>query len=188
MFQHRSIPESDVYHLLSNSRRREVLTALWRQSKEVTLRDLSEQIAAREAGVSPAPRPLRDSVYNALHQTHLPTLDGFGLVDYDPDRKLVRSTPESRHLGRYMDTISPTGLAWGEYYRGLGIGGLCATVASLAGVPGFGGIDPLVFASAALATFAVSTLYQLLSEPRSRLAGILPALRERASSLRIGRK
>lgn len=162
--------ESEVYHLLSNSRRREILTVLWRRSGELTLRELSELIAADEAGVSPAPRPLRESVYNALHQTHLPTLDGFGLVEYDPARKVVRPCPGSRHLSRYMDTVSPIGIAWSEYYRWLGIGGLFAVVASIAGVPPLAGVDPLVFASGTLALFALSTCYQLLSGPRSRFA------------------
>lgn len=177
MFQNGSIAESEIYHLLSNSRRRETMTLLWRRSEALTLRELSEEIAATEAGVSPAPRPLRESVYNALHQTHLPKLDSFGLVDYDPDRKLVRPCRGSRHLGRYMDTVSPVGLAWGEYYRSLGIVGLFVVVASLAAIPGFATIDPLIFASLTLAVFAFSTCYQLFNGPESRVAGVLSKLR-----------
>lgn len=176
-FRGASIPETDVYHLLSNSRRRDTLTVLWRQPAAISLRDLAEEIAAREAETSPAPRPVRDSVYNALHQTHLPTLDKFGYVDYDADRKLVRPAPGSRQLGRYMDTVSPLGLSWGEHYRGIGIGGLCAVVASLAQVPGFALVDPLVFASGSLGLFALSTCYQLFSGPRARLGGLLSRLR-----------
>jgi hypothetical protein len=173
MFPHASIPESDVHHLLSNARRREALTALWRRPEETTLRELSELIAAAEAGVTPAPRPLRESVYNALHQTHLPKLQAFGLVEYDPDRKLVRPRPESRHLHRYMDTVNGFGVTWGEYYRALGIGGLCSVVASLADVPAFGAVDPLVFASGSLALFALSTGYQLVGGRGSRLRGLV---------------
>ena len=173
MFSHASIPESDVHHLLSNARRRETLAALWRRPEEVTLRDLSELIAAAEAGVTPAPRPLRESVYNALHQTHLPKLQAFGLVDYDPDRKLVRPRPESRHLHRYMDTVNGLGVTWGEYYRALGIGGLFSVVVSLAEVPGFDAVDPLVLASGSLALFSVSTGYQLLNGRGRRLRGRL---------------
>jgi len=169
--------EPEVFQLLSNSRRRETLTVLWQGKDELTLRDLSERIAATEAGTSPAPRPVRDSVYNALHQTHLPTLDRAGYVEYDHDRKVVRPSRDSRKLGRYMDTISPVGLSWGEYYRSIGIVGLCGVVASLATVPGFAAIDPLVFASGSLAVFALSTCYQLVSGPRSRLAGALSRLR-----------
>jgi hypothetical protein len=161
MFQRVTIPESDVYYLLSNERRRETLTILWKFDDELTLRALSEQIATIESETTPAPRPLRESVYNALHQTHLPKLATYGLVEYDPDRKLVRSNPESRSLARYMDTVTPVGVSWGEYYRALGIVALFAVVASLADLPLFAAIDPLFSASTALALFALSTVYQL---------------------------
>jgi hypothetical protein len=177
MSPHASIPESDVHHLLSNARRRETLTVLWRRPEETTLRELSELIASAEAGVTPAPRPLRESVYNALHQTHLPKLHKFGLVEYDSDRKLVRPRPESRQLHRYMDTVNGLGVSWGEYYRALGIGGLCSVVASLADLPGFGAVDPLVFASGSLSLFAFSTGYQLLAARGGRLRGLAGALR-----------
>jgi len=161
MFQRITIPESDVYYLLSNERRREALSVLWEFDDELTLRALSERIASIESEMTPAPRPLRESVYNALHQTHLPKLASYGLVEYDPDRKLVRSNPESRSLAQYMDTVTPIGVSWGEYYRALGIVALCAVVASLSDLPPFEVIDPLIFATTALALFALSTVYQL---------------------------
>jgi hypothetical protein len=161
MFQRVTIPEPDVYYLLSNERRRETLSVLWESDDELTLRALSERIASIESGTTPAPRPLRESVYNTLHQSHLPKLAAHGVLEYDPDRKLVRPTPASRSLARYMDTVTPMGVSWGEYYRALGITGLFAVVASLADLPVFGALDPLVFASASLAVFALSTVYQL---------------------------
>ena len=160
------LSESDIHHLLSNSRRRETLTVLHSEQEEVTVRELSETIAATEAGTAPAPRPLRESVYNALHQTHLPKLEGFGLVEYDADRKVVGLRPQARRLDRYMDTLTPLGLTWGEYYRALGVVGLVAVVASLAGVPGFAVVDSLVVAIVVLAVFAPSTLYQLWQDIR----------------------
>ena len=104
MFQRVTIPESDVYYLLSNRRRREALSVLWEVDDTLTLRALSEHIASVESGTTPAPRPLRESVYNTLHQTHLPKLAAFGLIEYDSDRKLVRPNPESRSLSRYMNS------------------------------------------------------------------------------------
>ncbi|WP_136718333.1 DUF7344 domain-containing protein [Halorientalis salina] len=175
MFQRVTIPESDVYHLLSNERRREALTVLWEFDDELTLRVLSEQIASIESEMTPAPRPLRESVYNALHQTHLPKLATYGLVEYDPDRKLVRSNPQSRSLARYMDTVTPVGVSWGEYYRALGIVALFAVVASLTSLPLFSAVDPLIIASAALAVFALSTVYQL-SGSLTRSLRSVPAL------------
>jgi hypothetical protein len=172
MFQKTTIPETEIYYLLSNARRRAALTYLWEQSTATTLRDLSEEIATVESDTAPAPRPLRESVYNALHQTHLPKLAEFGLVEYDHDRKVVSADPDGRHVRRYMDTITPVGITWGEYYRGLGIGGLFAVVGSLADLPGFGAVDPLVFASGSLALFALSTCYQLTGGVRGRLRSL----------------
>lgn len=177
MFQKLSIPEADVYYLLSNDRRRETLSVLWDVADEMTLRELSEQIASIEANTTPAPRLLRESVYNTLHQTHLPKLATYGLVEYDADRKIVRSRPESRSLSRYMDTLTPAGVTWGEYYRALGIGGLFAVVASLAEVPVFGAVDPLLVASASLGLFALSTAYQLSSSVHSLPGVFRSALR-----------
>lgn len=176
MFQRQQIPEADVYHLLSNARRRTALTVLWERANEMTLRELSEEIASAETGVRPAPRAVRESVYNTLHQTHMPKLASFGLVEYEPDRKVVRTRKGSRQLSQYMDTVTVAGVTWGEYYRTLGIGGLFAVVASLAEIPGFALVDPLVFASVVLGLFACSTLYQLATAPATALAGIRRSL------------
>jgi hypothetical protein len=167
VFTHSTLGESDVHYLLSNPRRRETLTLLscHGDAEPIPLRDLSEQVAAKEAGVEPAPRPLRQSVYNALHQTHLPKLADFDLVEYDPVGKSVRARPEARQLNRYMDTVTGLGMTWGEYYRAVGIAGLCLVVASLAEVPAVNLVDPLLLASGTLVLFAVSTLYQLFTAP-----------------------
>lgn len=173
MFQRSVLSEVEVYHVLSNARRREALAELWGQSEALPLRELSERVAATESGSHPAPRPLRESVYNALHQTHLPKMDELGIVAYDPDRKTVSACPEARQLGRYMDVTTRLGVTWGEYYRALGVVGLFATVASLASVPGFAAVDPLVPATGFLVCFAVSTAYQLTAArfgARGRLA------------------
>jgi hypothetical protein len=165
MFQRPALPEVEIYRVLSNARRREALTALWAHPDRLTLRALSEQIAASETGEDPAPRAHRESVYNTLHQTHLPKLDQLGLVQYDPVRKVVSARPAATHLGRYMDVTTRFGISWGEYYRALGVFGLFITVASLAGAPGFSVLDPLVPATLFLGVFAVSTSYQLLVSP-----------------------
>ena len=178
MFHRCAIPEVEIYRVLSNSRRRETLAVLWTRSDTVTLRELSETIAAAEYGEMPAPRPLRESVYNALHQTHLPKLDELGLVSYDPIRKSVRSRPAANHLGRYMDVMTRAGISWGEYYRTLGVFGLFATVTSMVGVPGFAAVDPLVPATIFLGLFAVSTGYQL-TVASFGLRGRLAQLRNR---------
>ena len=175
MFRRNTIADADAYRLLSNPRRRETVASLMATADgEITLRDLSEIVATRETGLEPAPRTHRASVYNALHQTHLPTLQTFDLVEYDRDRKVVRPQPAVRSLHRYMDTVACFGLSWGEYYRALGIASLCAVVASLAGLPVFSALNPLLITTGALTLFALSTAYQL----SNTLTGVLAPLKK----------
>jgi len=86
-----------------------------------TLNDLAETIAERETGESPAPKNIRNSVYNSLHQTHLPKLDRRGIVEYDSDRKTIRITEDARSVDVYMEVVTPYGITWSEYYSMLGI-------------------------------------------------------------------
>lgn len=84
-----------VFHILRNQRRRDVLMYLVNSSKQVTLSDLAEHIAARECG-KPIDRlrsQERKRVYVGLHQSHLPKMDDFGIVNYDSDRGLVEPGP-----------------------------------------------------------------------------------------------
>lgn len=163
MFSRDRLPADDAYELLSNARRRETVTALLANAeRELTLRELSERVATQESGVDPAPRNHRASVYNALHQTHLPKLQTFDLIEYDRDRKLVRPKPSVRSLYRYIDTVACFGLSWAEYYRLLGIVSLLAVVVVLAEVPYITAVDPLIITSVALAVFALSAASQLV--------------------------
>ena len=166
MLHRPKLAAGDAYALLSNPRRRETVETLLKAGEtELSLRDLSELVATRETGCAPAPRTHRASVYNALHQTHLPKLHALDIVDYDPNRKLVRPQPAVRSLSRYVDTVACFGLSWDEYYRLLGIVSLCLVVGVLAELPVVSAVDPLVVTSIALAVFALSAAYQLYKIP-----------------------
>jgi DNA-binding transcriptional ArsR family regulator len=87
---------SDLHHALRASRRRHVVRLLHR-SQEITLttRELAREIAAMEQFVAPSHatgEPYRN-VYNALSQTHLPTLAEADIVIYDPERQRVSRGP-----------------------------------------------------------------------------------------------
>lgn len=93
----------DKYHkLLGNSRRRDVLVYLkenrigLEEDGGVTLRDLTEAIAAREESGEPGEfnSDLRDSVYISLYQTHLDKLEDQDVIGYDSDRKVVWRGPK----------------------------------------------------------------------------------------------
>jgi DNA-binding transcriptional ArsR family regulator len=155
------IPESSVYTVLSNERRRETLHTLLRTQDEVTVRELSEIIAAKEAGERPAPRNVRESVYVSLHQTHLPTLDDHGLIEYDTNRKIVRSMDRARDVEPYLDVRTAFGLSWVGIYQWLGIVGLCTMVATVANAPILDLLPPLLVGSWFLGLFALASSIRL---------------------------
>jgi DNA-binding transcriptional ArsR family regulator len=174
------LPESDVYTVLSNRRRRDTLETLLRTQDEVTVRELSEIIAAKEAGERPAPRDVRESVYVSLHQTHLPTLDEHGLVEYDQDRKLVRSNRRARDVGPYLDVRTAVGVSWVGVYQWLGIVGLCAMVATIADLPVIGMLPPLLVGSGFLGLFALASGIRLWRS-RGEILSVLTGGGSRAS-------
>ena len=158
-----SLPEAEIYEILANRRRRETIEQLTDGAypAATTLHDLSEAVAAAEAGTSPPPRALRESVYSSLHQTHLPKLEELGVVCYDRETAEVSLQPRARDVNVYMSVATPYGVTWDEYYRALAAVALTLVVASLAGVPVVSAVDPLLWASGSLFALAASVAAQL---------------------------
>ncbi|MFW5919677.1 MAG: DUF7344 domain-containing protein [Halanaeroarchaeum sp.] len=155
------LPETEIHDLLRNERRRQTLRHLQDTVGTTTLRDLAVRIAEEETGESPPPRNIRNSVYNSLHQTHLPKLDSRGIVEYESDRKTIRLTEEARAVDVYMKVVTPYGITWSEYYSMLGTLSLFVVLAALIGVPVLSAIDSVLLVSVFLAVFGVSLGYQL---------------------------
>jgi len=151
----------EIHDILRNGRRRKVLKQLQRRVEPVSLRELSERIATLETGESPPPRDVRQSVYNSLHQTHLPKLDEKGVIDYDDDRKTVALRNPARQVDLYMEVVTRYGITWAGYYRTLGVLALFAVVATNVDALVLGGVPTLAVAVVFLAVFGLSTAYQL---------------------------
>lgn len=127
---------SDVYDLLSNARRRYVLCHLMERSK-ASVRELSRRIAAWEndVEVSVVSSKQRKRVYTALHQTHLPRLDEFGVVEYDRDRGEVYARERLNIFEPYLERDEPDGHDWPRYYAGIGVATMVLAVGIIGGVP-----------------------------------------------------
>lgn len=151
----------EVHEVLRNTRRRRVIEQLSGRLEPVSLRELAEQIAAIETGESPPPRNARDSVYNSLHQTHLPKLDEMDIVEYDKNRKIIRLRRRAKQVNRYMRVVTDYGFSWAQLYRTLGVIALISIVGAQTDVPLLGGVPVLLLASGFLALFAVTTAYQM---------------------------
>lgn len=156
-----SIDPQDVHEILRNSRRRQVIQQLSSRLGPVTLRELSELIASEETGETPPPRKVRDSVYNSLHQTHLPKLDEMDVIVYDRDRKTIRLRERAKQVDRYMRMVTDYGVSWAQVYRTLGVIALVGVVVSQVDTPVVGDVPVLLLASGFLALFAAATAYQL---------------------------
>lgn len=155
--------EGEMFRILSSPRRRETVRRLSRVYDSISVRDLSEAIAQAEAGISPAPRQVRETVYVSLHQTHLPALHEQEIIVYDREQKRVYPIGAARVYRRYMDVEAGFGVSWTTLYRTLGVVGLGFLVASLAGVAPFSLVEPVLIGTVFLAAFSVAGLSELWS-------------------------
>ncbi|MFC4988010.1 DUF7344 domain-containing protein [Saliphagus infecundisoli] len=92
--------KDDVFHTLSNRRRRYVLTYLHTNGGHATVREISEELAAWENQVPRAEVTYkqRKRTYTSLIQIHLGTLHDGGFVDYDSDRGDIELTDDGAAL------------------------------------------------------------------------------------------
>jgi hypothetical protein len=125
------LSKDTIFHLLQVERRRLTLQYLHGRTDAVSLRDLAEQVAAweNEMSVVELSSKERQRAYISLYQTHLPTLDKEGIIEYDQDRGTIKRTPRADQFNPYLfDTVpqdsseSSTDSAlnhrWGRYYLG----------------------------------------------------------------------
>lgn len=144
-----------------------VLERLGATDEPLTTRELSESIAAQEAGEQPPPRNVRQSVYISLQQTHLPKLAELDIVEYDENSKEVRPAENASDVGVYMEVVPKYGLAWSEYYAGLGILGLLLVTGAQVGVPGLQTVGAGMCALFVFGLLVASALYQTVTQRRS---------------------
>jgi DNA-binding transcriptional ArsR family regulator len=95
------IEESEVFHILGNDRRREIICTLARENDELTVSDLARGIADIEEDLDSS-KNLYKSVYVSLQQTHLPKLAKKDIVVYDKDAQTVRPGPAFPQIQRYL--------------------------------------------------------------------------------------
>lgn len=152
-----------IHDVLRNKRRTWVLEQLQQTRKPIPLRELSEQVATLETGETPPPRNIRESVYNSLHQTHLPKLDDLGIVEYRVDRKVVAQSDSFHQVTLYMEVVSADDVTWATYYLTVGVVALVVTTLSSMGLSVFAALSVTAWSILFFALFALSALYQRLT-------------------------
>jgi len=161
-----------IHDILRNDRRRLAIRCLRESGGSMSVRDLSEEVATRETGESPAPRDKRRSVYVSLHQTHLPKLDDLGIMTYDTDTKEVELRGRAAEITTYMEVVPRYGITWAEYYLVLGILGFGTVLAASLGTPLLGAVGAPAVAAGYLLILAGSAAYHVTSQDRRLFEGL----------------
>lgn len=131
------LTKDEIFEVLKNRRRRETLRYLMDADGMVTLSELAEQIAAWENDIDIATlnSAQRTRVYVALYQTHLPKMDGIGVIDYDQNRGNIELGETADVLKLYLDADFGTDDTWHRRYIALSVtGGVLALVAHVGGL------------------------------------------------------
>lgn len=104
----RALSRDDVFTVLYNRRRRNVITYLRENDGTATVSDLAEYIAAKEndTTVQQLSSSERKCVYVGLYQNHLPMMNDVGVVDYDKDRGTVELLDCMDQLEPYLDAAT----------------------------------------------------------------------------------
>lgn len=159
-----------VYGLLADKRRRYTLHYLKQQGDPIEVREVAEQVAAWENGksVDELTSQERKRVYIALYQSHLPTLDEEGVVEYDQDRGVVELSQPMLARDIYMEVVPKGNVPWSIYYVGLVCAGTVLLALAWLDVYPFGMLPDIAWAFVILATFAASAFVQTFQSHRMR--------------------
>jgi hypothetical protein len=123
-----SLTQGEVYDLLSNARRRFVISYLRDREEPVELNALSREVAAweNETAVEDLTDQQIKRVYVSLYQTHIPKLDESGVVDYDKDSGMVDLAGNVRALDTYLPNGDRPDVPWQFVYAAIAVVGLTA--------------------------------------------------------------
>ena len=153
-----TLAESDIFHILGNDRRREILSVLATEEGRIAVSDIAQTVAAREAETDDSvPNNLYKSVYVSLQQTHLPQLEADGIVVYDTDAKTIQPGPHFDRVRTHIDESNAPETTALHATVALSISGLAMVTLSVLEAPLVTRVPPILLASLALALVAVGS-------------------------------
>lgn len=154
-------PSTDVFDVLSNRRRRYALHHLKQRSDQrASLAELSRRVTAWEQETDPAELTYEDrrSAHTSLSQFHLPKMHEAGLVEFDPEERVVSLTDTGADVEVYLETVGGNELPWYRYFLLLSVLSAAVVVAAATGVPFLAGVSGMVLAELVAAAFLCSSL------------------------------
>lgn len=167
------LSQEEVFDLLSSPRRRFVLYYLRGADEPIELGELANEVAAweNETEVSELTSQQRKRVYVSLYQTHIPKLEEFGVIDYDPESGLVRPTDQVQNIGQYLQTENEQ-VQWGMYYLMLALASVVFYASIAFDLISLSPIAELVSAGVVFLAFLVLTSVHWLSMRRQESRGL----------------
>lgn len=154
----------ELFTILSNPRRQAIIEYLNRADGGMSVRDLSEHVAAWENGTTPANLEYDDRkrVYTSLHQNHIPKMKDYGILESDDATDEVHLNETFRDIQITLGSTSRSDsrTPWPVAYTGLGLVGFLTAVGGGL-LPLDGSAVPVLFAGwtvLAIVVGAVSSL------------------------------
>lgn len=176
-----NLSTEDIYGVLSNRRRRYAIHYLKQTDGPIDVSTLAEQVAAWENDKSPAELSSqeRKRVYISLYQSHLPTLEKRGLVEYDEDRGIVELTEPIANAQIYLEVVAERNVPWSYFYLGLSVVAALLVGLTYYEVGVLERVSSLAIAGAITLLFAASAILQTIQTGRMQLGdeGPPPELR-----------
>lgn len=114
-----SLPLDEIFGILRNQRRRDVLKILFEEGGPVRLGELAEQIAAWENGkdVHEINSSERKRVYVGLYQAHLPKMDSMDVIDFNKPRGIIEPGENISAFQKYIDQGEKENeVSWERWY------------------------------------------------------------------------
>jgi hypothetical protein len=176
-----ALSTEDVYEVLSNRRRRYAIHHLKQSDDPIDVSTLAEQVAAWENDKSPdeLDSQERKRVYISLYQSHLPTLEKRGLVDYDDERGIVKLTDSIANAQIYLEVVPGENVPWSYFYLGVSLVSALLVGLRYLEVGVLENVSPLAVAVVITLLFGGSAVLQTIQTGRMKLGdeGPPPELR-----------
>ena len=161
------LSRDDLFSMLRNERRREVIHYLSDHEGPVDLRDLSEYIAALENDCEPeeVTYKQRKRVQTALYQMHLPKLADQDIVAYDRRAGRVELASGAENCLPYLeaDRGEPHRRWWRWYLLVAGVVAVPIGLSAL-DIPPFVSVSGLGYAAIACVAFLLISVVQVARE------------------------
>jgi DNA-binding transcriptional ArsR family regulator len=161
------LARDDLFSMLRNERRREVIHYLSEHEGTVDLRELSEYIAALENDCDPeaVTYKQRKRVQTALYQMHLPKLAEQGIVAYDRRAGQVELASGAADCLPYLATeTDPNHRQWWRWYLAVAAAVVVPVVLAAFGLQPFASVPGLGYAAVTCVAFVVISVAQASQE------------------------